>query len=344
MGRSDTGRRAALGLASVALLLAASCYRRDDYVLTPSVVDTLLSLESPSGATTLPADGFSRLVLVARITPTADGNRRTLAVSTSAGTLIGSGGTGSSITVTADATGQATFQLQASTQVETARVQAQVQNLPSLVRELAVAFVASDPDAVVRFVEAPGSAPADGATLSRFSVSVSPAVPSAQRTATFTASAGTFAPSGTVPVSASNVATADLRSPNVIGTARVQATVAGVTRETLIDFERARPDALTVAVQSATVKASPVNEVTVTVLLLRDVGTVSPGTLVTLTAQTSEGVQLGSFRNLTRSDTNQQATAQYSPGTTGYRGPVTIEAGAEGSRAKGRTTVQVVDP
>lgn len=343
MGR-DTGRHVAFRLASVALLLASSCYRRDDYVLTPTVVDTLLSLTSASGATTLPADGFSRLVLVARITPTADGNRRTLSVSTSAGTLIGSGGTGASITVTADATGQATFQLQASAQVETARVQAQVQGLPSLVRELAVAFVAADPDAVVRFVETPGSAPADGATLSRFSVAVSPSVPPAQRTATFTTSAGTFVPSGTVPVSASNLATGDLKSPTVIGTARVQVTVAGVTRETLIDFERATPDAVTVLVQSATVKASPVNEVTVTVQLLRDVGTVNAGTLVTLTARTEDGVQVGSFRNITRSDTNQQATAQYSPGDTSYRGPVIVEAGAEGTRARGRTTVQVVDP
>lgn len=336
--------RTATRLSCAALLLVSSCYRRDDYVLTPSVVDALLSLESQSGATTLPADGFSRLVLVARITPTADGSRRTLAVSTSAGTLIGSGGTGASITVTADSTGQATFQLQSSAQVETARVQAQVQNLPSLVRELAIAFVPADADAVVRFVDPPGAAPADGATLSRFSVAVSASVPSAQRTATFTSSAGTFVPSGTVPVSASNLATADLRSPTVIGTARVQATVAGVTRETLIDFERALPDALTVAVQSATVKASPINEVTVTVLLLRDVGTVSPGTLVTLTARTGDGVQVGSFRNVTRSDTNQQATAQYSPGDTSYRGPVIIEARAEGTRARGSTTVQVVDP
>lgn len=344
MRRGWARRLAGATLACAVASTGGSCYRRDDYVLTPSVVDGLLSLESASGATTLPADGFSRLVLIARITPTADTNRRTLAVSTSAGTLIGSGGTGASITVTADATGQATFQLQSSTQVETARVQAQVQNLPSLVRELAVSFVPADADAVVRFTAAPTSAPADGATLSRFSVAVSPAVPSAQRTVTFTSSAGTFVPSGSVPVSASNVATADLRSPTVIGSARVQASVAGVTRETVIDFERAVPDAVTVAVQSATVKAAPIYEVTVTVLLLRDVGTVNPGTLVTLTARSEDGVQVGSFRNITRSDTNQQATAQYSPGDTSHRGTVIIEAGAEGTRAKGRTTVQVVSP
>src|SRR5260370_40298927 len=76
----------------LAFLLAlglAACYNRKDYTLTEPHLAAILTLQTVGGVTTLPADGVSRLTLVARIPADADPDKRDVVFSTSAGTLIG---------------------------------------------------------------------------------------------------------------------------------------------------------------------------------------------------------------------------------------------------------------
>ena len=158
------------------LVLIGGCYDKDDYV--PSANETRLTLLSPSGTNTVAADGFSRLGLIARISPRADADRRTVVFSTSAGTLIGGTGVGATREVPADTAGEAFIELQSSQRVETALVTAGVKDVPGLTTNLTVSFVALDPNQILRFTTVPnGPFPADGATSTSFSVTLSGAVP-----------------------------------------------------------------------------------------------------------------------------------------------------------------------
>jgi hypothetical protein len=71
--------------------------------------------------------------------------------------------------VRADAEGLATAHLRTSEQVGEALVRARVMTFS---QEHVVRFVPAPTDSVLRFVEAPEVAPADGQSLSRFSVAV----------------------------------------------------------------------------------------------------------------------------------------------------------------------------
>lgn len=346
----DARRRIAIGLLAAALPWAPGCHESGDYTPTESRVSRFMSLASADGRTTLPADGVSRLLLVATISADADPDRRTIVFTTSAGTLIGgqaaaSGGR----QVTADATGRALVELQSAEQVGDAIVQAQVVAAPELVRQVLISFVEADPGSVIRFVAAPATAPADGATLSTFTVQLAPTLPAGTEvtfTATQSGFGGAAAPTVTVPVDGSFRASADLESPAAIGFARVTATAAGFSQDARIDFHRALPDLVTVAVSAATVAASSDASVTVTGTFLRDVGTVTTGTVATFTAVDAAGAPVGQFRNVTAigQATPSVATADFFPGTTAVRGLVTIRVGTAEGSATGTGTVEIVDP
>jgi hypothetical protein len=227
----------------VALLLSlcsGACYSKKDYNLTAPHVAAILSLQAVSGATTLPADGVSRLSLVAKISGNSDPDKRDILFTTSAGMLIG--GTtdtaGGGQVVTAAANGEAPIQLQSSAQIQAAVVTAKVKNAAGVVATLTVQFVAVTADNEIAFVVAPTTAPADGFTLSTFTVTVSPSL--VTRTVEFKTTNGTFSPSNNqdaiIPVATDNTATVFLKSAATIGNAQVTATSNGFTRNATIQF------------------------------------------------------------------------------------------------------------
>jgi hypothetical protein len=341
----------ALALLAAGLLTASRCYDKNAYEPTaPGTVDAL-TLTTADGSTSLPADGVSRLVLVARLSPDSAPDRRTVVFSASAGTLIGgAAGTGGARTVDADATGTAVIQLQSAQQVETAEVTASVEQVPGLTKRLLIDFIVADPNDVVRFVAAPAHAPADGATLSTFRVQVSAALPAGSMVS-FAALPGAFAPENTSPVSrpvdGSNTAAADLVSPSTLGSGRVTATANNVTREVSIQFDRALPNLITVSTQGKfQVKADNVDTATVVGTFLRDIGQVTEGTVATFRATDDAGQSVGFFRDVgtVSGPTGRQATATFLAGDTTYRGRVTITVGADGSSVIGTADVEIVDP
>lgn len=338
--------RFAFVLSSVLWASLAGCYDKSDYSPTAQNVDDILTLGSVSGATSLPADGFSRLQLQVQLLGAPAFDKRMITFSTTAGTLDG-GQPVANCTgcrqVEADGSGRAVIDLISSQNVGAAVVTASPQASPGIAVQMTVNFVAAQPGGVIRFVRAPDRAPADGATLTTYTVEVSPSIPQASRQVTFTATAGVFAPSGqptiTVNVDAGNRASADLRSPSQIGTGRVLATINGVTQETPVRFERALPNAIVVTANPSQVPASATSSITVTATLLRDIGTVSDGTVVTFRAQRPDGTPVGRFTNITRSQSGT-ATAVFYPGAVAP-GLVTILAGAQDTGVTGSVEVEV---
>ncbi|HBL28457.1 MAG TPA: hypothetical protein DD490_16615 [Acidobacteria bacterium] len=328
------------------LVLIGGCYDKDDYV--PSANETRLTLLSPSGTNTVAADGFSRLGLIARISPRADADRRTVVFSTSAGTLIGGTGVGATREVPADTAGEAFIELQSSQRVETALVTAGVKDVPGLTTNLTVSFVALDPNQILRFTTVPnGPFPADGATSTSFSVTLSGAVPpdaNGLRTVQFTTTAGSFGVGGPttigVPADAGNVATVDLTSPSTITTGHLRATINGVTREVPLSFDRALPHRITVTTDTFSVAAG--SQANLSVTLARDIGQVTNGTPVLYRAEGTAG-ELPStyFQNATLSNSGTASVVFRPDSSNTYKGPVTITARVEGSGAAGSVRVEI---
>ncbi len=340
-----------LALVAGSLLTASRCYDRASYQPTAPEVQGALTLASESGATSLPADGLSRLRLVAQVSPAAAPDRRTIVFTASRGTLVGgAAAAGGGQTVDADGTGRATIELRSSQQVETSEVTAAVMQVPGLTRTLLISFVAADPNETIRFVSSPARAPADGATVSTFRVQVSAALPAGSMVS-FAATAGKFAPENASPVSrpvdGSNTAAADLVSPEAIGSARVTATANNVTREATIQFDRALPDRITVSTQGKfQVKADNADTATVVATFLRDIGQVTDATVATFRATDAAGQSVGFFRDVgtVSGATDRQATATFLAGSTTYRGRVTLIVGAPGTAVTGTAEIEIVDP
>ena len=326
--------------------LLAGCYDKSDYSPSGQLVDEILTLSSASGATSLPADGFSRLQLVAHLLGTPAFDKRTVVFSTTDGTLQGGQAVANCTgcqQVEADGNGRALIDLVSSQRVGTAVVTASPQSAPGVRVQMTISFVAAPPDETLQFVTAPERAPADGRTLTTFTVRVSPSIPQAARQVTFAATGANFSngqPSITVNVDAGNQASADLQSPTAIGTSRVLATINGVTREVSVRFERALPDAIVVTANPDSVPASATSKMTITATLLRDIGGVTDGTLVTFEAERN-GTSVGRFTNITRT-TNGTATADFFPGTA--TGLVTVIAGAQDTDVTGSVVVEVTQP
>lgn len=343
-------RRQALAACALAalLLFAGRCYEKKDYSPTAPPTLDALTLTTANQQTSLPADGVSRLRIVARISPDADADKRTVLFSTTGGTLVGTVNATGQVPVAADGTGTASIELRSPQQVGSAVVTAQVQNAAQVSRQITIAFTSADPNEIIQLIAAPSRAPADGATTSTFTVQISPSLPIGSQVA-FHATAGTWTPEGqanaTRTADGSYRASADLKSPTTISSGRVTVTVSNVSQQATINFERALPDIITVSSNGQfQVKPSTSTGVTIVGTFLRNIGTVTAGTVATFRAVTSDGWAIGFFRDITTVGNDGTARATFLVGDTTYRGPVTITVGAQGSSVTGTTGLTVVDP
>jgi len=283
--------------------------------------------------TSIPADGFSTATITATLKRPGTAQQRVVKFETSAGLLIAPGQAAArAVTLTADATGIARVELQSDKTVGSARVRVTNLDLPF---ELTVAFTSADPASVVTVSTAPGSAPADGATAIIVSATVAAGLPAGRRTVAFRTTLGTVVPA-LVEADGSNVARASLVS-FVTGSARITATVDGVTADTTAQFTPALPDRIVVAPDAVQLRSG--GNTTIRVTLLRSSGSVSPRLEVSYSATTSTGSSLGSFSRVTLAE-GSTSTAQFNVDTTSYVGPVTIRAAVNGT--SGTASINIV--
>ncbi len=210
-------------LLGILLLIAGGCYKESNYSPTDPQVTGALTLAPVDGTLSIPADGVSRVTLVATIAADADSNKRVITFTTSSGSFVGAAaGSGTTVDVTAGSDGRALVILQSSQTVETAIVTAVVKGSANVAAQRQIQFTAPNPDDVLRFVTAPAAAPADGQTITLFKVAVSPSVTTG--TVTFSSTAGTF-PVATVQIGIDHTATAGLMSSKAPGVGTVSATL-----------------------------------------------------------------------------------------------------------------------
>lgn len=337
---------ASLGLALAATLGCDSDYDRNRFDTPTDPGAQFLQLAAQ--ANVLPADGVSQVILTATINP--DSLKRDVIFTTTAGTLVGgSGTTDSERTVTVNSSGQATIELRSALTPGIARVTARVKDAPQVAQNVDITFSVPGEDALIQFTASPSSAPADGATSSTFVVRISPQISSDARTVKFQTTAGSFVRGGTdtdedVPATANGTATILLFSPTEVGEGRVRATVAGVSREVTIRFDRALPNSIVLSMSKTAVKDD--EEVTVTATLLREIGMVTKDTPVTFTATQDDANDkvFGFFNSsVALTGANGVATITFTPGNSGYQGPATMTAVAPNGR-EASVAFQVTPP
>ena len=327
-GRAVAELRSAVTASTAHIEVAAGSIRRASSVAFLALARDEV-FEVSTSHSTLPADGFSRAVITARLRRPAP-LQREFTFETSAGILIASGRQGARLaTVTADALGEAKVELQSEKTIGTAQVRVTTLNLS---QELAIQFAPVDPAQIITVTTERSSAPADGVTPLVVTATVAPGVPALRRTVTFSTTLGQLIPTS-VEADGSNVARTSLIS-TIAGTARITATVDGTTAEATAKFNPALPDRLHLSVDAAELKSGESTGLRVT--LIRTNGTVSPHLVVTYTARTNTNGAIGSFSAVTLAE-NSVATATFNLGSTSYLGPVTITATAEGGESTSAT-------
>jgi len=328
-------------------MLAGSCYKESNYSPTAPQVAGALTLTVVGGSQSIPADGLTQLTLLATIAANADPDKRVITFTTSSGSFVGAAGV-TTVDVTAGSDGHALAILQSSQRVGPAIVSAVVKGSAAVSAQLQIQFTAPSADDVIRFVSPPSAAPADGQTVTLFTVAVSPTVSTG--TVTFTSTAGTF-PSTPVPIGIDHTATAGLTSPKTIGAASVTATINttggsnGFSRQASFRFDAALPNVITVGVDNLTVK--PGDMVHVTAHFTRLVGQVSANTVAVFNATDSKGNSVGGFQNVTvvqpaASGSDSTASADFLPGGTAAPGPITITVGTDPPSVTGSIEITVV--
>lgn len=173
------------------------------------------------------------------------------------------------------------------------------------------------------------TAPADGASL----VEVDLAGPEHSSGASVTLSVSSGRLTGasqntlTLHLSQQGTAAAQWQAPLSTGPATVSARVSDVPlRVDTVQFIRATPDTVEVEPQSPSVSATPASALTITVHLRRSIGIVTPGARASFGAVDTAGAAIGRFLSSTPSDSSGTITARYAPGSTLYRGLVSITA------------------
>jgi hypothetical protein len=292
---------------------------------------------------TAPADGTSLVVLTAQVDTTAEPAVTTVTFATT----LGAFGTAATVTAPVDEHGRARAQLKAPADTGTAIVTA---TAPGGTSSLQVSFTAPV-NGFTGLSASPSSAPADGASTTIVTAQVNTAAVPSVREVQFTTTLGTF-PGGTttitVPVDATGTARAQLRAPADTGSAIVTARAGGATRTMVVTYVPAPPTRLELVADAFVLPAGLARSVNVTATPLRNVGSPSPGTLVTFSADTvgGSGGGFGQFSTTSVLLRSGSATSRFSAGESNYRGPVIIRATATqaGQTVRDSTIVTVTNP
>lgn len=201
---------------------------------------------------------------------------------------------------------------------------------------------------LLRLVVPVDSAAADGATVIPIAAFIPANAGDSNRTVTFTTSLGTFTDGGQATVSIvaiDSVAQTYLRAPRTVGSARVRAQLGSELREHVVVFDTAFPTKADLQPDSFALHAGLNRVTTVTAILRRPVGQVTPGVEVQFRAlRADNGQEVGRFGIPTPSNADGAVTVKYSAGETTYNGAVRIQALGKGMVVLGETLIEIRSP
>ena len=300
------------------------------------------------------AHGLALVPFTVRIAPEVEGDERQVLFETTGGTFPFAADTNLGQIVRADAEGLATAHLRTPEQVGEALVRATVLTFS---QERQIRFVPAPTDSVLLFVEAPEVAPADGQSLSRFSVKISPLLQrDEERTVLFLTTLGSFVlpddDGSTVSVlaDADGVATAFLRSPNQFDEAFVRASVKGFIQQRMLQFDWAGPDSIIVrpALNRLSLVAGEQIQIEAELIRLDGRGQVTENFEVTFAVVDSLGNPLEGTRfvDVTRTNDQGRASAVFAVDDTLYQGIVSISVRPAriASEVVGRAELMILPP
>ncbi len=344
-------RYGACAVLIMAALVAGGCPNDD----TPSepAADSFITLRTANDSTSLPADGLSTVGIEARIDSRAVKKGRAIRFEVDRGVLMAPGESeDQSVDIVPDSTGRAIVTYRSDTTVGPLIVTATVVEMDgtSVVEtqvSIQIILELTDPDtgSIIRFLEAPATAPADGATALRFVVEVASEVDDTTEMVTFRTTAGSFtrgeAPELTAQraIDDSRQATVLLYAANEITEATVSAATKGHTTQTRLRFLRAHAEEVLVEVDPFRLENDGMT--TVTVRLIRDVGTSTKDAVVRFRPEDVNGDSFGTFRNVMRSDAAGQASAVLHREQTGEPGRGRIIVTVDDSDAVGTAEVEL---
>ena len=291
--------------------------------------DLLAFVDPPDSAF---AHGLALVPFTVRIASGLEGGERQVPFEKTGGTFPFAADSSRVQTVRADAEGLATAHLRTSEQVGEALVRARVMTFS---QEHVVRFVPAPTDSVLRFVEAPEVAPADGQSLSRFSVEISPLLQQDEdRKVVFLTTLGNFVlpddDGSTVSVraDANGVATAFLRSPSQFDEAFVRASVKGFIQQWRLQFDWAGPDSIIVRPELNRLSLATGEQMPIEAELIRldGRGQVTENLEVTFAVEDSLGNPLegARFVDVTRTNARGRASAVFAVDDTLYQGRASI--------------------
>lgn len=228
--------------------------------------------------------------------------------------------------------------------MKTATVQARVKTLERVSAVLLVEFTAIE-DTLVSLSSDSPVAPADGATLTPFSASLSRKFDLGSKV-NFTTTNGLCSRNDKkeidLVVNTEYNATGFIRSPETPGSAVIAAKAGSVSSQGVsIQLQTAYPDVITLSIPNPQVATGAF--VNVTADFFKEIGKVSAGQSVLFSAFDDTGGSIGSFRNQTVVSAARKASAEFFPGQSDYRGLLTIVAEVPGSDTQGLGVIELID-
>ncbi len=318
--------------------------------------DILVFTEAPDSAY---AHGLSLVPFTVQLAPELTGDHRRVHFETTGGIFAFAPedtlpGARQNQVVLADDQGVATAYLRSPEQVGEAMVRA---TAGSFTQETVIRFVPAPTDSVLQFVEGVEAALADGQSLSRFAVQISPWLQrDADRTVEFSTTAGSFIVGGStaattsIRADANGVATAWLRSPARFDEAIVRATVKGFVQQQTLRFDWAGPDSIIVSRpwDQAGLAADKQMRIEAQLRRLDGRSKVTEDLEVSFAVADTLGQPIPRMRfvNVTRANPEGQVSALLLGGNTEYRGRavVSVRAIRVVPDVVGREEVMILDP
>ncbi len=327
----------------------AACDQHSDNAYLPTSPGIAEALSVTPSASTIPADGFSRVVITGQITAEADLDKRQIQFTTTGGVFIEPDSNNTKQkTGKVDTQGVLTVELRSDTMARVVTVTAMVfdttdNNNPvaidGLVVRTDIEFTPPSPPDVVRVGTSTSRGEADGVTQIFVHADVAPGLPiGAARDVVFTTTLGTIAGGTTAGglstkterADGSHRATVTLVSPSTVGEARITAKVSDTTAETFVGFWAAQPDTVRVTLNQPKLTRGGTEMATATVTLARDPGrgTVTANTEVHYSAvEKDDGDHLELlFRNQMPSNASGVAMAEVHLGSVTLVGTATVRA------------------
>jgi hypothetical protein len=317
-------------------VLACACYHASE-IASP---DEVLSIDV--GDLAIPADGFSTTTLAARISRETDPAIR-ITFEATKGVVLNQ-------TSSPDASGTAVAVLRSDTTPGRSIVTVTARNGDAIkaTRTVEVTFETALPNAVISVAVGDTRLPADGVSSTEIRVGLDPRVE--PRTVALTTTSGSFAQDESakrsldLTLGAEGQSKALLYAPTSVGAGLIVATGGGFSADASIEFVRALPGSISLGASPVSVDSSSPSAITLTAVLSRGTGVVSPGTIVEYSAtRDGSGQAVGSFQAITRSNSEGVSTAQFVLASPTPPGSITVRARVPDANASAKVQI-VVEP